>query len=395
MMSSPEHTTSPTERAQVHVCLISAQATPNLTPVLDPALKPGRVVMLVSPDMSARAKWLEDVLRPLGIVVEKIDVPDPWDISKVSDQLMEWLGAQPGDPPVALNVTGGTKPMAMAAQQVFAMDGKPVFYVHQERDEILWLTPRRPPTPLKGKLKLEPYLHAHGWKVIERPALPALSSSLRELTGELVLQCGSLERALGVMNWYAQQCEGKPDRAVKLEEGDERNPGFMALIDKFARFGACRRQGNRLIFDDERARFFCNGGWLEQHVVDAVNTLRKRAGIQDLAAGLRVRALDNRLTGSAGSNELDVVFIARNRLHIIECKTRSFRDRNGAADAVYKLDALTALGGLNTRGLLVSYRQLSDGDRQRAKDLRIRTVVGGAISRLPDELMRWIENATP
>jgi hypothetical protein len=103
-----------------------------------------------------------------------------------------------------------------------------------------------------------------------------------------------------------------------------------------------------------------------------------------------VRSLDNRLRGDAGSNELDVAFLARNRLHIVECKTRSFRERHSAAEAVYKLDALSALGGLNTRGMLVSYRPLSDGDRQRAADLRIRTVVGSAVANLRDELLRWI-----
>lgn len=109
--------------------------------------------------------------------------------------------------------------------------------------------------------------------------------------------------------------------------------------------------------------------------------------------GLKVRSLDNRLHGDAGSNELDVAFLARNRLHIVECKTRSFRARDSAAEAVYKLDALTALGGLNTRPLLLSYRPLVDGDRQRARDLNIRTVVGSALAGLEAELLRWIGGA--
>ena len=47
----------------IHLCLVSAQATPNLTPALDPAIRPRRVILLVSPDMRRRADWLERPFR--------------------------------------------------------------------------------------------------------------------------------------------------------------------------------------------------------------------------------------------------------------------------------------------------------------------------------------------
>ena len=42
-----------------HLYLVSAQATPNLTPALDSQVAPRRVILLVSPDMHLRADWLE------------------------------------------------------------------------------------------------------------------------------------------------------------------------------------------------------------------------------------------------------------------------------------------------------------------------------------------------
>jgi len=48
---------------QTHLFLVSAQATPNLTPVLDPETAPKRVILLVSPDMRRRADWMEALLR--------------------------------------------------------------------------------------------------------------------------------------------------------------------------------------------------------------------------------------------------------------------------------------------------------------------------------------------
>jgi len=377
-------------RADVQVCLVSAQATPNLTPLLDPAFAPRRVVLLVSTDMRERAAWLADVVRQRGIAVEQVDIADAWDMPGVCDRLVAWLDKQGDACSVALNVTGGTKPMAMAAQQAFAMADKPVFYVHQGRDELLWLTPRLAPTRMANRLTLEPYLHAHGWQVMERPALLKSSDAMRRLTDELVLQVGSLELALGRLNWYAQECQKLGRLEIDLGDRDHKNPGFMALIDKFAAARACALLGGKLRFPNEASRFYCNGGWLEHHVAGLLDGLRLQGKIQDLAVNLKVRSLNNRLSGNAGSNELDVAVLAHNRLHIIECKTRIFGERDSAAPAVYKLDALTVLGGLNTLGMLVSYRSLIDGDRQRARDLRIRTVVGSAIANLGQELQRWI-----
>lgn len=380
----------PVPRASTHVCLISAQATPNLTPILDPDFAPNEVVMIISPDMIERARRFSEVLKPRGIKLGTLDIPDAWDMNDICDRILQWLDSRPDASSIALNVTGGTKPMAMAAQQAFAIAELPVFYVHQDRDEVLWLMPRRPAARLSNRLKLEPYLHAHGWGVLEQPERVKLKANLGKLTDELVLQIGSLEEGLGRLNWYASQCESTPRNEVTLEPHSLRNASFMSLLEKFSAASACVLDGDTLRFPDEEARFFCNGGWLEVHVASVLDDIGSRVGLQDLASGLKVRALDNRLLGNAGSNELDVAFLAGNRLHIIECKTRSFRDSHIAAEAVYKLDSLTGLGGLNTRGMLISYRKLMEGDKQRARDLGIRTVIGPDIANLKHELIRWI-----
>lgn len=90
-----------------HVCLVSQQATPNLTPVLDPEFGPARLVMLVTPEMSQRAQWLESVLRSrTHVKVERIEVTDAWDMHGVLEQLIQWIDQQAPDASIALNVTG-------------------------------------------------------------------------------------------------------------------------------------------------------------------------------------------------------------------------------------------------------------------------------------------------
>ena len=375
-----------------HVCLVSQQATPNLTPVLDPEFGPARLVMLVTPEMSQRAQWLESVLRSrTHVKVERIEVTDAWDMHGVLEQLIQWIDQQAPDASIALNVTGGTKPMAMAAQQAFAMAGLAVFYVHPTRDEVQWLEPRLPAFTLNNRLKLEDYLAAHGWSVLQRPPRRRPPAHLNALTQELVLGFDERARSIGLLNGYAQECERMGLLAITLDSRDADDTRFRATLGDFERAGACRVEGQQLHFSDEAARFFCKGGWLEDYAAEVVATLPADVGIQDWAAGVQVRSLANNLPGLGGSNELDVAILAHNRLHLVECKTRNLGDEGGAAGALYKLDALTSLGGLNTASLLVSYRKLAAGERQRAKDLGIQTCVGSQLANLRGTLIKWIK----
>jgi hypothetical protein len=106
-----------TANPATHLCLVSAQATPNLTPVLDPALGPQRVILLVSPEMERRAEWLEAVLRRYSVCAARWLIRDPWDLEHVQTRVLELLEGERGSGEaqgIALNATGGTKPMSSA-----------------------------------------------------------------------------------------------------------------------------------------------------------------------------------------------------------------------------------------------------------------------------------------
>lgn len=52
----------PIRRHDVHVCLVSEEATPNFIPVLDTRFRPREVILVVSPQMRERARWLKEAL---------------------------------------------------------------------------------------------------------------------------------------------------------------------------------------------------------------------------------------------------------------------------------------------------------------------------------------------
>ena len=83
----------PVRRHDVHVCLVSEQATPNFIPVLDSRFRPNEVVLVVSPEMKQRAQWLKAGLAPRVERVSTLEVADAWDVPGVSSALL-------GFPPV-------------------------------------------------------------------------------------------------------------------------------------------------------------------------------------------------------------------------------------------------------------------------------------------------------
>lgn len=375
-----------------HVCLVSAQATPNLTPALDSHLKPRHMVLVASPDMQHQAQSLAAVIKRRGITVEQLDIADAYDYAAIEDALLVWLAANE-EKGVALNVTGGTKLMAMAAQAVFASGNKPVFYVNAETNGVLFLD-RRAPHPLDARVKLRDYLEAHGYALTGSPARPNILAAQRDLANRLVDHVESAGGALGQLNGLAQQARGSL-QSPPLNDRQLDSIKLRDVIDLFADAEILHlNKAKQIVFSDEPARVFANGGWLEFHVHQALSDLAPTEQITDHALNLTVVAPNGRT-----KNELDAAFLHTNRLHIVETKASNLADigatgDNKATDALYKLEALLKLGGLRTRAMLVDYRgKLTPADKARAAASNIRIVSGAQLKNIKGELKSWIHDA--
>lgn len=372
-----------------HVCLVSAQATPNLTPALDEQLKPRRMVLVTSPDMRRQSDALAAVVKRKNIAVERLDIADAYDYAGIEDALLGWLSAHDSDN-VALNVTGGTKLMAMAAQAVFGGNGKPIFYVNAETDEVLFLGRRDLVHRLDARVKLRDYLEAHNYRLTASPTRPEIRAELRDLTDRLIDRVESAGAALGQINWLAQEAKNSL-RSPPLDERQRDSIALHEVIDLFADARVLKSVEGRLVFADEAARVFANGGWLEFHVHRVLSDLAPQEKITDHALNLEVVAPDGKTR-----NELDAAFLHGNRLHIVESKASNLAAAGASGDdkateAIYKLETLLKLGGLRTRAMLIDYRgKLTAADKARAAASRIRVVSGAQLKQLKGELRNWI-----
>lgn len=373
-----------------HLCLVSAQATPNLTPALDPDISPRRVVLAVSPDMQKRAEWLASVIKRHRVQVEILPVADAYDFSGCWETILDWAEKQQEN--VALNVTGGTKVMAMAAQDVFRELHRPVFYVNVENDQVLRIDQRETPVPLPSKIKLHEYLEAHGYAT-KKSAKPNILGNQRDFLGRLAYDGERLGRGLGRLNGLAQQAKNNL-RSPMLDSNDLDSLALNELIGQFSAERLLQQKDGMLIFHDEASRQFVNGGWLEFLVYQSMAQLSPEIGLTDYATSVEITHPDGKT-----KNELDVACIYRNTLHVVECKSANLATssdgRDKATEAIYKLTALKKLGGLRTKLLLVDYRGgLNDHDKARAAQEGVAILAARQLRNICGELKNWITNGT-
>jgi len=370
---------------KIHVCLVSAQAAPNLLPALDPVLKPDKVILLVSGKMQRAAESLAGVLKELGIEINVVPMPNEHDYSSIEQTLLDVATAHEGHD-IMLNLTGGTKLMALVAQSVAGQADWHSFYVDVDTDTVTWLDRDRPPQPLGKQLRLRHYLRSYGFDLGGVPARPQATRQQRDLTQTLITHIGSLEGAITQMNWLAQQAEDRHLLKVRMDAQQQDNRNLEALLRHFETAAALRVEHDMIRFTDEAARTFVKGGWLEHHVFDCVCTLTENGCIRDKAMNLEV-------SSQGVKNELDIALMARNRLFVIECKTARMDKPEApkANDALFKLaENCRRIGGLGTRGMLASYRPLREPERKLAQALNIELVFGRDLASLDEKLKTWI-----
>lgn len=373
---------------EAQVCMVSAQAAPNLLPLLEDELKPREVILLVTDQMRERANYLQKAIRPLGIKVRQEAFSAIGNFADMQQQLLELLEAYDSNQ-IALNATGGTKWMAIAAQEIFSMNGSPVFYMDIDSGNVLFLDSQRAPLHIGNKIKLEQYLSAYGYSKLNKGGTThGLTTEQRDFCQQLVLNVKEWGGALGQLNRLASEAGRQHSLRQSLSQIEHHDTFLQKLVFEMTHAKILKQCDNDIVFSSEEARFYANGGWLEEYINSRLNELKSDGVLQDSShRGLKVRS------PGGTENEIDIAFMANNRLHLIECKTsRLTGNYAGSAgkESLYKLDSISDLGGLGTKSLVASYRPLGPEDSQRAKDLKIKVVQGEDLRNIKTILRDWI-----
>lgn len=373
----------------VHMCFVSDQPLPNFIPVIDVGFRPNKkVVLLVSKQMQARADALQTVIRKRcpGLVVEQAVVEDEYDIERIGSQVSELLLREIEHGRVALNLTGGNKPMAIAAFNAFRDLDQPSFYFTVSSNEVLVLEKDKQMSrlTLQPKMKVDDYLMLYGYPVREGQISRQPQYHLPELWEKLMQARGVAGEELGRLNFALSQVEPVALTVPLPATPNPQNLGF--IVGLFEKHGLLTLKNNKLVFADAAAKKYVGGGWFEDYVFQTAKSIE---GVQDIALNVQIENIKDHVRQH---NEIDVVLLLDNVLCVIECKTANFTGkREKVTEVLNKLETLKKVGGVRTHAVLVSFRELDQFSRDRAKGADIGIIEQKDLSGMKKLLTNWIK----
>lgn len=373
----------------IHVCLVSDQPIPNLIPLKIAKFAPDKVILLVSPDKKVQADRIEGVIKSWKIDTERHPI-SPFNLESARNTCLELL-SRLEDSEVILNVTGGTKIMALAAFEVFREMRRPILYIDTQNREIQIIHHTSERSSFEHILKVKPYLASYGQKIFAEDTDEKRVSSHNAVISMLLREINKYERAIGIMNKYAAPLRNVRTFPfeVEIDRHDLSKPYFEEILILLQKQNVIKYKDNKIIFFHYHDVSFLSGGWLEEYVYSIV----KKISPDDLKMGVKVEW--DQKGPEPPTNEYDVIFTMNNRLYIIECKTKRFEgeDRETtSSDPIYKLDSLRdAAGGLFGKGMLVSYRKLTTDQKKRLKANRLDYCDGPDLKNLRQKIEQWIK----
>lgn len=373
------------ESSAIHICVVANIVVPNLSPLLDSRLGCKKVVLIHTPDFAEKAEFLARVYRRYQIEAEFFLVRDMFDIDYLREQvsrlLLRYFDAKP-----LVNVTTGTKPVSIVLYEQARALEFPVYYLNTN-DSVSWFwPPNQPQLQLDDRIKLPAFLLAHGVEVQET-VTPKSDKQYRELLQIIIENLADFTKAIGQLNYYAMTASKLVSSPLKGNTTQ-----LERLLDFYAEAGLLKLKNGRIYFENEGARFFANGGWLEEYLFHQIKQLSSEIPeIQDNLMSTVVES-DNGVV-----NEIDNMALVNNNLYVIESKTKRFKDDGnpdgGAVQSIYKLETLMGeLGGPLAKGMVVSVFPFSEADKKRAKQYNIEIVTLEQLANIKHKLREWFKS---
>ena len=401
----------------IDICVVSAQPFPNLIPIFQ--RKPHQLVLLVSKDMrdTAAHRGLLKALHKQGYDKEKaknlheiLDFPsgNPKEVEERGLEIFADLKERHPDARLALNLTGGTKLMALALLGAFeaaadlrvddsktADDVDSVIYTDTAQGVIHVLKPALQQSHvMQSVLDIPLYFAAANFPRLRAKAcrsdIPAHFQQRKAITKYLANHCDKLEYLFRAMNqlYAGNDSEIKPQTLSNSPWGE-----VKVALDKLKESNLIDWDGNFTVTPmNEDARRYLTGGWLEEFAFWA-------AVDQGADHVMLEVTFDDNQTKKETPNEFDVVVVHNNRMLVVECKTGRFgQNLQKDADIIYKLESLKNLaGGALATGLLVSAMPLNHttqrGDevftRERAERHHLATIEQQQLRNLPEKMRHW------
>jgi len=321
-------------------CLVSQQHVPNLLSVHH--YRPDKLVLIESTYMERRhvAQNFLTTLHAAGLAY-RIDenctiqaLGNASDFNAITMALKSAFATNPTAAWIA-NLTGGTKPMSIAAYEFFKAAGAKLIYIDAARPNKIVDVQSGKIDPVTYQLSISEFLLGYGFEQHKKDAkIQAAESRARKWWDAARLiadQCPDknlleIERP----RWSKGRAKGLN---IEKNEWALKNSSVQkALADTFGLVATSEGLVGAL---DKYAVQFLTGGWLEVFLWYLLDKHAQALGIWDVRLGI-----EPALRGSRTINEFDIAFMRNYELNMIECKSGAQgHDRN--LNVLYKIEAVT------------------------------------------------------
>jgi len=346
------------------VSLVSDQTIPNILAILH--FKPDTLLFLSTQQME-RKKKIEAILetsrkRGLNFKNYKRLIVNQDSIKDCMDKLQQWAEKESiQDYEITVNLTGGTKIMAIGTYEFFRHYPCQMIYIPIPKNEFIVPHPPKsimPPTKLEFRLGVIEYLTAYGLSVLNQQKAEEQGEKavnrfektafiydnyieIKDLLKFLCSELRSLEkgtinklkkgRVIAFKSIYNQKLNGR-------EKDFLRNWKFD-ITSKDGRFEiSCSLNYDLLKY--------LTGGWLEEYVYTILCDLKTK-GITDVQINLQL------ISPKGTQNEFDVMFTYENALYFVECKSLD-QEYDIGQGILYKTGALQTEFGLKVKAFLAT-----------------------------------------
>ncbi|ALS34002.1 hypothetical protein PTRA_a2969 [Pseudoalteromonas translucida KMM 520] len=374
-----------------HICLIGEDPTANLTPIIDKDIPSDRVIIAHEKHQQEQVEQLKKVIQTRGYKVDKWLLPTTFNTEEIKlnfMQLFEQENTHPSD--TWLNASNGSRYQILAAYEVARAYDSKIYIVEPKYDALCWLSPEnREMTPVADKIKLHEFLSVNGFTLTSQQNKNGVSLDLRAIGENWLKQADKLQTGLAKLNYLAQFTHGDTFIGKEQDIAMLNDESLQWLLNDLEILDLIKVDGKSVHFQNEKTRFFANGGWLEEITFSYIRSLSSE--IPELQDNGHSVEIERSINGKTIKNELDVVALVNNKLHVIECKTKKFKNGEGS-NMLYKIDSLAErLGGLKCKAALVTFFPLNKSELARANELNIEIFVGTSLKLLKNNIKNWLQ----
>lgn len=376
----------------IHIGFLDNNAIHAISPLLDKRIPVVKAVYLYEPIMAPKLSAFTKVASEHNIEVSFIEIK-PASVTERQQQLHSVLAKLTIDKQshYYFNLSCGNRWQVLAAH-TFALRHKINCYlIDVQTDELSWLTLEQEKTlNVSDTICLRNFFRAYGSEINnQQESVDYLSAKCMPTLKKWLKGAKTFQHGFGLLNKVTMSTDSA-NISKPLTRYLNKEPVFRRLINDLNKLGWAQLDNkNRLHFRHHELKKIIAGGWLEYITFALIGQLKETVTtIQDVSWGVEVVRNQETL-----ENELDVALLANNKLHILECKTKTFPSGE-VKSIIYQLDALAEiLGGFSARGALVTLKPVSHNDWLRANELGVKIFGPEQLPDLKRHLSNWIKRA--